>query len=156
MIGPIARAALLASALFAACGAAPGAHAGSVNEENGIAIRGYDPVAYFTAGRPTPGLRKHRARHEGATFLFATAANRDSFVANPAKYAPRYGGFCAYGASRGYKAAVDPAAFSVVGGRLYLNYDAEVKQLWSADVPGFVEKADRNWPEVVKTEKVYR
>jgi len=130
--------------------------AGSVNEEKGLAIRGFDPVAYFTQGRPVVGLAKYKARHGGATFRFATAANRDSFVARPERWAPAYGGFCAYGTSQGYKAAIHPAAFTIVEGRLYLNYNAEVKKKWSEDVPGYIEKADRNWPTVAKTEKVFR
>lgn len=130
--------------------------AGTVNEVKGLAIKGYDPVAYFTDGKPVLGSPKYRARHEGATFRFASAAHRDSFTAHPRRYAPLYGGFCAYGTSQGYKADIDPAAFTIVDGRLYLNYNAEVKAEWSKDIPGFIEKADRNWPAVAKTTKVHR
>jgi len=135
---------------------APAAPAGTINEVKGLAIHGYDPVAYFIDGRAVPGSPKFRLRHEGAEFRFATAAHRDSFRANPGRFAPAYGGFCAYGTSQGYKAKIDPAAFTVVNGRLYLNYNTEVRELWSKDIPEYIEKADRIWPEVAKTTKVYR
>ena len=136
--------------------AATAARAGTINEIKGLALLGYDPVAYFTDGRPVLGSSKFKLRHEGAEFRFASAAHRDSFKANPRRFAPAYGGFCAYGTSRGYKAKIEPGAFTIVEGRLYLNYDAEVREIWSKDIPGYVEKADRNWPEVAKTTKVYR
>lgn len=132
------------------------AHAGAINEEKGIAIRGFDPVAYFTRGKPAAGLAKFKARHGGATYRFATAAHRDSFVARPERFLPAYGGFCAYGTSQGYKAAIHPAAFTIVEGRLYLNFNEEIRKKWSEDVPGHIEKADQNWPDVAKTEKVFR
>ena len=80
--------------------------------------------------------------------------SRDAFAAEPERYAPQYGGFCAFGMAAGYKAAVDPVAFSVVNGKVYLNYNREVQKQWSADVPGFVSKADRQWPVVSKQTKV--
>lgn len=151
----IARLVPVAAILLVALSAAS-ALAGSINEVKGIAILGYDPVAYFTVGKPVKGLAKYTAKLEGATFQFATAANRDSFVANTDKYAPKYGGFCAYGTSRGYKAAIDPTAFTIVDGHLYLNFNPDVKKTWSQDIPGYIEKADKNWPDVQKTEKVFR
>ncbi|MDH4088396.1 MAG: YHS domain protein, partial [Nitrospira sp.] len=89
-----------------------------------------------------------RVEFEGATFQFASAAHRDAFVANPSKYAPRYGGYCAYGMAKGYKAKVDPEAFSVVHGTLYLNYSDAIRTRWLSDVPGYIQQADANWPEV--------
>jgi hypothetical protein len=80
--------------------------------------------------------------------LFASAANRERFLANPGKFAPQYGGFCAYGMAKGYKAASDPATFTVVGDKLYLNYNGTVRALWVLDISGYVKKADQNWPEV--------
>jgi YHS domain-containing protein len=145
----------LAAAAFAILACAP-ALAGSVNEVNGLAIKGYDPVAYFTEGRAVDGSPAHTATYEGATFEFASAANRDLFAADPARYAPRYGGFCAFGTSRGYKADIDPRAFTVVGDRLYLNYNLEVREEWARDVPGHVARADANWPTVRETTEVYR
>jgi len=127
---------------------AAGASAGDYFEKNGIALRGYDPVAYFKSGQPVRGTVAYTAEYRGSTFQFASQANRDAFVAAPAKYAPQYGGFCAFGAAGGYKAATDPTAFSVVDGKLYLNYDRAVQKEWSKDVPGFIAKADKNWPTV--------
>ena len=111
-------------------------------------------MAYFKDGKPAKGSAEHRFEHRGSTFLFASKANRDAFAAEPDKYAPQYGGFCAFGTAGGYKAAVDPAAFSVVNGKLYLNYNRDVQKQWLADVPGFVRKADRQWPAVSRQTKV--
>lgn len=130
------------------------AWAGDYFERNGLALRGYDPVAYFKDNRPVQGSTEHVAEYKGSTFQFASKANRDAFAADPAKYAPQYGGFCAFGMAGGYKAATDPAAFSIVDGKLYLNYNREVQKQWSADVPGFVDKADRQWPSVARQTKV--
>ena len=124
------------------------AMAGTVNEVNGIAIKGYDPAAYFKEGKPVPGVRDYAATVEGATFLFASAANRDLFLSDPGHYAPVYGGFCAFGLSGGYKADTQPEAFTIVGDRLYLNYNLAIRDEWSKDVPGHIAKADHNWPAV--------
>jgi YHS domain-containing protein len=130
------------------------AFAGEFYEKGGAAIRGYDAVAYFTQNKPVQGSPEHRAEYRGSTFHFASKANRDTFAADPAKYAPQYGGFCAFGTASGYKAAIDPAAFTVVDGKLYLNYNRDVQKQWNKDVPGYIAKADRNWPEVSKQTKV--
>lgn len=130
------------------------ARAGEYFEKDGLALRGHDPVAYFKEHRPVPGRAEFTAQHRGSTFRFASQANRDAFVADPAKYAPQYGGFCAFGMASGYKAAIDPAAFSVVDGRLYLNYNRDIQKQWSADTPGFIAKADRHWPTASKLTKV--
>jgi hypothetical protein len=135
-------------AVMLALGIVASATAGSVNDANGIAIKGYDPVGYFTDGRPVPGSRDYAAAHEGATFLFASARNRDLFLSDPAHYAPQYGGFCAFGTAQGYKADTQPEAFTIVGDRLYLNYNLEVRDEWSKDIPGYVAKADASWPTV--------
>lgn len=123
-------------------------------EKNGAALAGHDPVAYFTEGKPVPGDAAMTHAHKGSTFRFSSAANRDAFAANPDRYAPQYGGYCAYGLTRGYKAATDPASFAVVDGKLYLNYNREVQTAWSADAKGNIVKADAKWPEVAKTTKV--
>ena len=112
----------------------------------GGAIRGYDPVAYFTEGRPVKGNRAHRAEWMGATWSFASAENRKLFESDPEKYAPRYGGYCAWAVSRGYTASIDPDAWSIVDGALYLNYSLGVRDQWSQDVPGNIAKGDANWP----------
>jgi YHS domain-containing protein len=130
------------------------ASAGAYFEKDGAAIRGHDPVAYFTQNKAVPGLPAYQAEYKGSTFRFASQANRDAFVADPARYAPQYDGFCAFGTAGGYKAAIDPAAFTIVDGKLYLNYNRDVQKQWSADRAGFIAKADRNWPAVAKQTKV--
>lgn len=117
-------------------------------DSSGLALKGYDPVAYFSEKKPVPGKPEFTARHEGATYRFASAANRDAFAAAPAKYAPQYGGYCAFGMASGYKAPIEPDAWTVVDGKLYLNYDQSVRSRWSSDIPGFLRKADANWPTV--------
>lgn len=147
---PIAMlAAVLAAATFAA-----GAWAGEFYEKEGAAIKGYDPVAYFSDGKPVKGSPEHKAQYKGSEFHFASRANRDAFAANPEKYAPQYGGFCAFGTAGGYKAAIDPAAFTIVNDKLYLNYSKGVQKQWGADILGFVARADGKWPEVMRQTKV--
>jgi YHS domain-containing protein len=133
---------------------AANAWAGEFYEKEGVAVRGYDPVAYFNEKKPVKGSSEHRAEYKGSVFHFSSKASRDAFTANPAKYAPQYNGFCAFGAAGGYKAAVDPAAFTIVNDKLYLNYSKDVQKLWSADIPGFVAKADKNWPAVSRQTRV--
>lgn len=129
-----------------------------VNETlfGGLAVEGYDTVAYFTAGLPVAGKREFEYRWQGATWRFASAEHRDLFAADPAKYAPRYGGYCAYAVARGYTAEIDPEAWKIVDGRLYLNYDRDVQRLWEADVAGHVRAADANWPRLLAGETVER
>ena len=129
---------------------AAAAHADGVNNVDpaGLALKGYDPVAYFTEKKPVPGKAEFTARHESATYRFASAANRDTFAAAPQEYAPQYGGYCAYGMASGYKAPIEPDAWTIVDGKLYLNYSRSVRDRWSSDIPGFIRKADANWPSV--------
>lgn len=110
------------------------------------AIRGYDPVAYFAEGRPVKGLREFSHQWQGATWRFASAQNRERFAADPQKYAPQYGGYCAYGVANNYAVSIDPAAWRIVDGKLYLNYSKGVQADWNRDVPGYIRKADANWP----------
>ena len=117
-----------------------------------IALKGYDPVAYFTSSTPTPGVAEYNYVHDGVRYFFANARHRDLFKANPDKYAPQFGGFCSYGTAQGYKVSTQPDAFSVVDGKLYLNYNREVVKIWKQDVPGNISKAEENWPEVSKME----
>lgn len=118
----------------------------SINADaEGLAIYGYDPVAYLTAGKPTPGDPAITAVHDGATYRFASAANRDAFLATPTKYLPAFGGYCAYGVSQGYKVKIDPEAWSVVDGKLYLNYDKDVRRTWQKDTAGHIATAEKNW-----------
>ena len=150
---PIHRAGIFFAA-WVLLASAMGALAGDFYEKEGAAIRGYDPVAYFVDKKPVKGSPAHKAEYGGSVFHFASQANRDTFFANPAKYAPQYNGFCAFGAAGGYKAAIDPAAFTIVNDKLYLNYNQSVRKQWSADVPGFIAKADKNWPAVSRQTKV--
>jgi hypothetical protein len=117
----------------------------------GIAIKGYDPVAYHKNGKPVRGSGEHEFKWKDAKWRFANAEHRDLFEANPKKYAPRYGGYCAWAVSQGYTASVDPKnAWTIVEGKLYLNYNVEVKEKWEKDIPGNIQKADANWPGVLK------
>lgn len=125
----------------------PGVFTGIVK---GVAVGGYDPVAYFTEGKPVKGREDIALEHEGVRWRFASEANRDAFKAEPAKFAPQYGGYCAWAVSRGYTAKGDPNAWSVVGGKLYLNYDLSVRRDWQKDIPGNITKGDANWPKVLK------
>ncbi len=115
----------------------------------GVAIDGYDPVAYFTDGKPVEGSKEFSHEWNGATWRFASADHRDLFVTAPEKYVPRYGGYCAWAVSNNYTADTDPQAWSIVEGKLYLNYNLEVRSKWEKDVPGNIAKADQNWPKLV-------
>ncbi len=140
------RRAFIALALAAAF--APPARADQFNARGGLAIGGYDPVAYFTQGRARRGANMHYLDWADSRWLFLSAAHRDAFAADPERYAPRYGGWCAYGMANGYKAPIDAEAWSIVDGRLYLNYSKSIRRTWLDDVPGFLAKADANWPTV--------
>ena len=113
---------------------------------SGLAIKGYDPVAYFTNGDATKGLNKFSYEWKGAKWLFSTADNLKKFKANPEKYAPNYGGYCAWGMSNGYKAKVDPEnAWTIHDGKLYLNYNKSIKNKWLPKKEVLIEKANKNW-----------
>jgi YHS domain-containing protein len=119
-------------------------------DSNGLALQGYDPVAYFHGGKPQKGLSQYSAAHEGATYYFASAENRAAFEMEPAKYVPQFGGYCAYGVSVGGLFPVDVNTGTLVGGRLMLNKNAEVAAMFAKDPEGYVAKADKQWPELVK------
>jgi hypothetical protein len=114
----------------------------------GVAVKGHDVVAY-TTGTVTKGDPRFEHRWNGAVFRFASAANRDLFAGAPEKYAPQFGGYCAYAVSRGYTADIDPQAFRIVDGKLYLNYSKRVQKLWEQDVAGNIAKGQANWPAVL-------
>lgn len=116
--------------------------------EDGLAIRGYDPVAYFAQGGPARGDAAHAAAWGGATWHFASAENRAKFLADPAAFAPQYGGYCAWAVAEGYTAPIDPQAWRIVDGRLYLNYSARIQRRWERDIPGNITRADANWPRL--------
>ena len=117
--------------------------------DNGIAIRGADPVAYFEQGGFVQGVSEYSYEWDGATWHFASADNRDLFISNPKQYAPQYGGYCAWAVSQGYTAPVDPTAWKIVDGKLYLNYNQNVQRRWQRDIPGNIAKANQNWPGVL-------
>lgn len=115
-----------------------------------LAIRGYDPVAYFTEGKAVKGDKDFTLGWQGADWRFASDENRTRFAADPEKYAPRYGGYCAWAVSRNYTASTDPDAFTIVGDKLYLNYSRRVMRQWLEDRDANIESADGNWPAVLK------
>jgi YHS domain-containing protein len=113
------------------------------------AVGGYDTVAYFTMDKAVKGSRKHATRYMGATFRFSSAENLQTFLADPDKYAPQYGGYCAWAASQNYTAKGDPEVWKIVDGKLYLNYNSEVQAMWVKDIPDFIKAADANWPGLI-------
>jgi len=116
----------------------------------GGAIRGYDPVAYFTEKKPVEGKKAFSHKWKGATWYFSSERNRDLFRADPEKYAPQYGGYCAYAVSQGYIASIVPEAWKIVDGKLYLNFSLGVQQTWEQDIPGYIKSADQKWPQLLK------
>jgi YHS domain-containing protein len=126
--------------------------AAQVNTNGGdVAIGGYDPVAYFTDGRAVRGRAEHAAEHDGAVFHFASAEHRRMFVGSPARYLPQYGGYCAYAMAQGRLQRIDPDAFTVAGGKLYLNYSLDIRARWLERRDDYIREADRRWPEVRRT-----
>jgi len=119
----------------------------NTNEAN-LALHGYDAVAYFTGGTPMVGDARYSAKYQGATYHFASAANRAAFKAKPAAYAPQYGGFCAMGVALEKKLDGDPMVWKIVDGKLYLNVNQDVSVAWNRDIPGNLAKAEENWPTI--------
>ena len=117
----------------------------TIGSSDGLAIRGYDPVAYFRDHGPRLGKPEFTARHGGATWRFASAEHKALFEADPQRYLPAYGGFCAYGTSRGYLVKIEPEAWSIVDGRLYLNYDLGVRDTWLGRTKTYIARAEHNW-----------
>jgi YHS domain-containing protein len=114
------------------------------------AINGYDTVAYFTDGKPVKGDDAHVFEWMGAKWKFASQAHLDLFKATPEKYAPQYGGYCAYGVAQDHLVGVEPDKFKVIDGRLYLNYDADVQAKWSKDTAGYIKVADAKFQALLK------
>jgi YHS domain-containing protein len=122
-----------------------------VNKDKaGVALHGYDPVAYFTEGAPVEGSAEITYAWNGATWHFADTAHRDLFAAEPEAYAPQFGGYCAWAVSRDYTADVDPTAWKIVDGKLYLNYNLEVKAEWEKEFEENIRKGRENWPGLHK------
>lgn len=120
----------------------------TIFQEDGVAIRGYDTVAYFTQDKAVKGTNEFTAEYEDAVWHFANTENRDMFVKNPEKYAPQYDGYCAFGAAQGYVVEVDPTQWTVMNGKLYLNYSHKVQQRWSEEPDYFIREANAKWPEI--------
>ena len=116
--------------------------------KDGVALSGYDAVAYFKDGKPVAGRPEFVYKWMDATWRFSSAENRDAFAKEPAKYAPQYGGYCAFGTSQGHLVPGDPQAWKIVADKLYLNYNKDVQKYWLQDVPGYIQKADENWPKL--------
>jgi YHS domain-containing protein len=123
-------------------------HSAQNVDATGVGLHGYDPVAYFTVGKPTVGSEKFEATYEGVRYRFSNVENRQAFLKEPAKYAPAYGGFCAMGASLGKKFDGDPNYWKIVNGKLYVNVGADADKLWKEDVPANISKGDQNWPAI--------
>lgn len=121
-----------------------------INKDDSIAIKGTDPVAYFTKSQAVQGNADFAYEWNDAIWHFASTENRDLFSANPEKYAPKYGGYCAWAASQGYTADIDPEAWTIVDGSLYLNFNKKIQERWEKDIPGFISDADSKWESVVQ------
>lgn len=121
---------------------------GLTAEGKPLAMHGYDPVAYFTLGAPTLGSAAHAVVHDGATYYFVSDDHAKRFRKSPAKYAPQFGGYCAFGVSVGKKFDADPRFWAVADGRLFLNLNADIAKMFQKDVPGAVAKADGQWRKI--------
>ena len=121
----------------------------AIDATHGVGLEGYDAVAYFLDHRPIRGSDAYTQSWNGVVWKFASAEHRDLFAADPAHYAPQYGGYCAWAVSEGYTAKGDPKHWRIVEGKLYLNYNASVQKDWVKDIPARVAKGDKNWPTVL-------
>jgi YHS domain-containing protein len=137
---------LLAGSLGSALAGSAASPVPAVNTKDGFALKGYDPIAYFTVGQPTKGVDQYTYRWKGVTYRFTSAENLQRFKAHPEKYLPQYGGYCAYAMSLDRIADIDPYRWAIVGGKLYLNNGFIAQDLWSLNKSGNITSADRNWP----------
>ena len=117
---------------------------------NNIAVKGYDTVAYFTQSKAVKGKKTFQVKWKGAQWRFASQAHLDLFNANPEKYAPQYGGYCAFAVAKGQLAGIDPTQFTLVDDKLYLNYNAKIQKQWLANRDPFIVQSNNNWPSVLK------
>jgi YHS domain-containing protein len=122
----------------------------AVNTQNGLAIKGYDPVSYFDGGKPQPGSTEFATTYKGAVYRFTSAEHRDRFIAMPESFVPQYGGYCAYAISLNWIADIDPDEWAIVDGKLYLNNNFFSQALWSLDKSGHIAQGDHYWPLVPK------
>ncbi len=116
---------------------------------NNLAIKGYDSVAYFTENEAIKGSKNHEFDWKGATWRFSSQENLELFKSDPEKYSPQYGGYCAYAVAQNKLASIDPSQFSVVDGKLYLNYNKKVQEKWLQDRDGYIATAEENWPDIL-------
>jgi len=116
----------------------------------GSAIDGYDPVAYFKDNKAIEGKNKYVYEWNGAKWYFKSEENKADFITSPEKYAPQYGGYCAWAVIQGAAVKTDPEAWHIEDGKLYLNYSADVQAQWSVDIPGNIQKADQQWPALLE------
>jgi hypothetical protein len=151
------HASLLAAAVLAVSGAAALPAAPAFADDlvytglfSNTGAGGYDVVAYHSQGAPMRGSRDFETFWNGASWRFASQANLDLFVADPEAYAPHYGGYCAWAMAEGYTAKGDPEIWSLVDGKLYLNFNRDVQQTWEEDIPGHIERADANYPAILE------
>jgi hypothetical protein len=121
-----------------------------INNQGGLALQGYDPVAYFKEGKPLAGNAAIASTWHGAMYRFASTQNRDAFLADPEKYAPQFGGYCAFAVSRGTTANGDPHQWAIVNDRLFLNNNALAMTLWNQDRTGNIKAGEENWPLITK------
>ncbi len=136
--------------LVAVALAAAAALVDPVNASRGVALKGHDPVAYFTQGMPVKGSPEFTHTWMGAVWRFTSAGNRDAFASDPVRFAPQYGGYCAWAVSQNYTADIDPEAWRIVDGKLYLNYSKSVQKKWEQDLRKRIADADTNWPRLHK------
>src|SRR4051794_27153954 len=149
-LGKIIIVALVAVMFVAVANAQPGTRSFVNVNDNGVILDGYDPVAFFTDNKPVKGIADFQYKYEDAIYYFATQEHLDLFKANPEKYKPQFGGYCAYAVSLGKTAPIDVNTFSIVNGRLVIQHNVKAVNGWNKDVNGNLAKADRYWPAVVK------
>ena len=147
--------AIVAATMLSACAATPGrisqqAPVDELDNDHGLVLRGYDSVAYFLDGRPIEGEPAINYRWHGATWRFASTEHRNAFAADPTRYAPQFGGYCAYAVSRGTTADGDPQQWAVADGKLYVNNNALAMTLWNRDRAGNIQAGVINWPLISK------
>ncbi len=139
----------IAAAVWFGINATEGVKNINTTAEN-IAVKGFDTVAYFTGQNAVPGNLQYQFVWNGAKWLFANAENLEKFKANPEAFAPQFGGYCSFAVSKGYTADSDPQAWKIVDGKLYLNYNPKVKEMWEAEQEMRIQEGKKNWQEFQK------
>ena len=139
---------IFASALFIVSSVSFAANIDMNADANDLAIKGYDPVSYFSKSEPELGNADFTATYKGGIYRFSSASNRDTFNQNPTKYAPQYGGYCAFGVAMEKKFDTDPLAWKIVDGKLYLNLNKDVQKKWLTDVPHYLSLSNENWADI--------